>query len=287
MAEVDIELAQTLDHALTLMAPGDPEVRPVAGATDVLLRNHLGKLKARVLISLADLSELSFIRAEPEGFKVGAATPLADLLAHPAFRAEYPAAAESLRQFASPQIRNRATLGGNIGNASPAADMVPPLIAYGAWVRLQSKRAGERALPVEDVFQGFGKTALGPDEVLTEVFIPRRKRCFQAYAKFGSRGANVIAVINMAMCLKVKGGVIEEARVAYGCVAPKPHRARKVEQALTGQTLSEELPRAVEDAVRSDIAPIDDVRGSKHHKTRLAVHATQDALRRALAEVRA
>jgi xanthine dehydrogenase FAD-binding subunit len=287
MADLDIELAESLEHALELLAPGDPETRPVAGATDVVLRLHVGKLKARKLVSIADVRELSYVRAAPEGFHFGAGTPLSDLMAHAAFCAEYPAATEALRQFASPQIRNRATVGGNIGNASPAADLVPPLIACGASVRLKSKKDGERALPLEEVFQGFGKTAIRPDELLTDVFVPRRKECFQAYAKFGNRGANVIAIINMAMCLELEGDTIEAARLAYGSVAPKPYRALKVEEALAGQRLTEALVGAVEAAVRADVTPIDDVRGSKRYKLRLAINATQDALTRALKQVRA
>jgi CO/xanthine dehydrogenase FAD-binding subunit len=287
MAGIEIDLATSVEHALELLAPADPLVRPVAGATDVVLRLHVGKLKAQRLISIADLPELSYIKAEPEGFRFGAGTPLSDLLANAAFRSEYPSATEALRQFASPQIRNRATVGGNIVNASPAADMVPPLISYGAWVRMKSKKDGERALPVEEVFQGFGKTAIRPDELVTEVFVPRRKRCFQAYAKFGSRSANVIAVINMAMCLKLDGDTIAEARVAYGSVAPKPYRALRVEDALTGRQLGPDLARELEAVIRSDIQPIDDVRGSQRYKLRLAINATQDALTRARAEVQA
>ena len=284
---VEIELAQNVEHALELLAPADPDVRPVAGATDVVLRLHVGKLRAKRLVSIADLPELSYLHAEPEGFRFGAGTLLSDLLAHEKFAAEYPSAVEALRQFASPQIRNRATVGGNIGNASPAADMVPPLISYGAWVRLRSKKGGERAVPLEDVFQGFGKTQVRPDELISEIFVPRRKKCFQAYSKFGSRGANVIAVVNTAICLKLSGDTIEEARVAYGSVMPKPYRARKVEDFLTGKALSEKLATEVEEAVRADISPIDDVRGSKRYKTRLTVNATQDALAAALVKVRA
>jgi CO/xanthine dehydrogenase FAD-binding subunit len=287
MAGVEIDLATHVEHALELLAPADPLVRPVAGATDVVLRLHVGKLKAQRLISIADLPELSYVKAEPEGFRFGAGTPLSDLLAHGAFRAEFPSAAEALRQFASPQIRNRATVGGNIVNASPAADMVPPLISYGAWVRLRSKKDGERALPLEEVFQGFGKTAIRPDELLTEIFVPRRKKCFQAYAKFGSRSANVIAVINMAMCLRLEGDTIAEARVAYGSVAPKPYRASKVEDALTDRQLGPDLVRDIEAVIRDDIHPIDDVRGSKRYKLKLAVNATQDALTRAAAGAQA
>src|SRR5512132_1950888 len=115
---VEIEVAESLAHALELLAPGDPEVRPVAGATDVVLRLEAGKLKARRLVSIADLPELSEVKDEDGAVRIGAGAILSDLMAHPALAAEFPAALEAARQFASPQIRNRATLGGNIGNAS-------------------------------------------------------------------------------------------------------------------------------------------------------------------------
>lgn len=284
---VDIELAENLAHALELLAANDPDVRPVAGATDVVLRLHAGKLKARRLVSIADLPELAWVRGEPDGIRFGAGTFLSDLMADEELAAEFPGLMESARQFASPQIRNRATVGGNIGNASPAADLVPPLIALGATVTLRSRGRGERILPLEDVFLGFGKTAVQPDELITEVFVPRRRRCFQAFAKFGSRSANVIAVVNMAMCLSLEGDRIADARVAYGSVAPKPLRATQVERYLRGQSLTDGLISNVREAVLADIAPIDDVRGSKRYKQHLAVNATEDALVRARSQVRA
>jgi CO/xanthine dehydrogenase FAD-binding subunit len=204
----------------------------------------------------------------------------------PGFAQEFPCALQAAREFASPQIRNRATVGGNIGNASPAADMVPPLIALGATVTLRSRK-GERKLPLEDFFLGFGKTALQPDELVTDVFVPRRGQWFQAFAKFGSRSANVIAVINMAICLRLSDHRIEEARVAYGSVAPQPLRARKVEEFLAGQLLSEDLVGALAEVVLSEVSPIDDVRGSKKYKQRLAVNSIQDALRQAMTKARA
>ena len=283
---VEIEVAESLGHALELLSSGDPGVRPVAGATDVVLRLQAGRLKAHRLVSIADLPELSGIEPGKDAVRVGAGATLTDLMTNPVFAAEFPGAVEAARLFASPQIRNRATLGGNIGNASPAADLVPPLIALGAQVTLTSKK-GARTLAVEDVFLGFGKTVVAPDELITQLSLPRRKGFFQAFAKFGSRGANVISVVNMALCLELSAGRIASARVAYGSVAPKPHRALKVEQYLTGQLLSPALIAGSREAVLSDIAPIDDVRGSKRHKQRLAVNATQDALSRALSEVRA
>lgn len=284
---VEIEIAESLAHALELLGEADPEVRPVAGATDVILRLGAGRLKARRLVSIADLPELSYIRPEPDLFRIGAGTPMSDLLAHPELAAEHPATATALRQFASPQIRSRATVGGNIGNASPAADLVPPLMAAGAQVVLRSAKQGERTLPLEYAFAGFGRTVLRPDELITEVQLPRRRSWFQAFAKFGNRGANVIAVVNMAMYLRLEDARIAEARLAYGSVAPRTHRATRVEAFLTGQQLSEQLVAEVAAVVRSDISPIDDIRGSRQHKERLAVNATQDSLEQALEQVRA
>jgi CO/xanthine dehydrogenase FAD-binding subunit len=249
-----------------------------------VLRLHSGRLKARRLVSIAELPELCSVRSTRQSLQVGAATCLSELMVHPEFIAEFPAALEACRQFASPQIRNRATLGGNLGNASPAADLVPVLIALGASATLLSLR-GTRTLPVEALFLGFGRTVLAPDELIGSIELPRRKSCFQSFAKFGSRGANVISVVNLATCLELKGDQISWARVAYGSVAPRPHRATRVEQYLAGKKLTAKLIAGVKAVVLSDIAPIDDQRGSKRHKQRLAVNATEDALTRALSQV--
>src|SRR5260370_23137741 len=167
---VEIEVAESLPHALELLAVADPEVRPVAGATDVIVRLTAGRLKARRLVSIADLPELSYVRPEAGLIRFGAGTLLSELMAHPEFVAEFPCAVRAAREFASPQIRNRATVGGNIGNASPAADMVPPLIALDTQVALRSRR-GLRTLALEEIFLGFGKTALAPDELVTEISV--------------------------------------------------------------------------------------------------------------------
>ncbi len=284
---VEIDLAESLAHALEILGAADPQVRPLAGATDVILRLHAGRLKAHRLVSIADVPELCRIAVEPTQLRVGACTPLTELMAHPVFAIEFPGALAAAKLFASPQIRNRATLGGNIGNASPAADMVTPLMACGAQASIASKARGVRTEPVEALFLGFGKTSIAADELVTEVTLPRGPARFQSFAKFGSRGANVIAVINMALCLELDGDQVRSARVAFGSVAPRPHRASKLEAFLHGRTLDERLLSEVRDAVLADISPIDDVRGSKRHKLRLAVNAVEDALEKALEQVRA
>lgn len=283
--EVDLEIAENLSHALELLAGADPGVRPVAGATDVLLRLESGKWKAHQLVSIAGLPEIAQLRAEGTDRVLGAGTLVADLLSNAQLARECPCLVDAARTFASPQIRNRATVGGNLGNASPAADLAPPLIALGAEVTLVSQKRGKRSMPVEELFLGFGKTRVEPDELILEIRLSPRGEAFQAYAKFGSRGANVIATVNMALCLELSGETVVSARVAFGSVAPKPLRATRVEMYLTHEKLCPELVEHVREAVLSDIAPIDDVRGSKAYKERLAVHAIQDALTQALLEV--
>jgi xanthine dehydrogenase small subunit len=285
MAAIDLELAQGLDHALSLLSSGDPLVRPVAGATDVVLRLHVKRLQARQLVSIADLPELQWVRADDDSVRFGAGTWLSDLMAHSEVQAEASCLVQAARQFASPQIRNRATVGGNIGNASPAADLVPALIALGAEVTLRSAKRGARSLPLEEIFLGFGKTVISADELITELKVPRRRGWFQSFAKFGSRGANVISVVNTALCLELNGEEISSARVAFGSLAPRPLRGAALEKFLTGKPLSEALIREAREVVLAEVTPIDDVRGTRRYKQKLAVNAVQDALAAAWASV--
>jgi CO/xanthine dehydrogenase FAD-binding subunit len=279
--EIEIAVAESLEDALERLEREGQELRPVAGATDVMLRLRAGRMRARRLLSIADLGSLAFVRPSAEAIEIGALTLVADLIGHPLLCAELPAAERAAADFASPQIRNRATLGGNIGNASPAADLVCALIALGARVALQSRR-GARQMPLEELFTGPGLTVVGPDELIVAVRVPRQPGRHQSFAKFGNRCANAVALVNMAMSLEVSGGQIRAARVAYGCCAKVPLRARGVEAYLSGQPLDERLIAGVREAVLADIRPIDDVRGSRRYKERLAIHATEDALAQVL-----
>lgn len=277
---IDILKAENLEAALEALSR-EPGLRPVAGGTDVLLRLEAGRLQASRLLDIAGLEELAYVRPGPTHVEIGATTLVADVLAHAELRREYPALTRAAGEFASPQIRNRATVGGNVGNASPAADLVPPLIALGAEVTLASK-AGARSLPLEELFAGPGRTHLKPGELIASFKLPRRAAAFQAFAKFGSRGANVISIASMALCLVVEGGQVKEARAAFGCCGPTPLRARRLEAYLTGQRVDAKLISGVAEVLRGELKPIDDVRGSRRYKELLALHATEDALARLL-----
>ncbi|MGI5865059.1 MAG: FAD binding domain-containing protein [Myxococcales bacterium] len=282
---IDIVRAENLEHALELLARDGAQARPLAGGTDLMLRLRAGRLAARTLVSIADLSDLAYVREEADRVELGALTLIADLITDPVYSREFPAGVRAARDFASPQIRNRGTLGGNVGNASPAADNVPPLITFGATVELRSKR-GSRSMPIEDLFEGPGRTKVAPDEMIVGFQVPKRPGAFQFFAKFGNRGANVISIASAALCLQLDGETVREARVAYGCCAPVPLRARRVESYLTGQKIDERLIAGVREAVLADIKPIDDVRGSRRYKELLVIHATEDALRGALESAR-
>jgi len=283
---IEIAIAENLEDALDRLAREGGDLRPVAGATDVMLRLKAGRLRAARLLSIADLSALAYVRQGHDAVEIGALTLVADLIGHPVVRSELPAVERAARDFASPQIRNRATVGGNIGNASPAADLVCAFIALGARVVLRSLH-GDRSMPLEELFTGPGTTLVAPGELIAAVELPRRFASYQSFAKFGNRSANVIAAVNMAMALELDAGLIRSARVAYGCCAPVPLRARGVEGYLAGKVLDEPLIFGVRDAVLAEIRPIGDVRGSRHYKELLAVHAIEDALAQALEAERA
>ncbi len=279
--EIEIAVAESLEDALEQLEREGQELRPVAGATDLMLRLRAGRVRARRLLSIADLGSLAFVRPSDAAIEIGALTLVADLIGHPLLRSELPALECAAADFASPQIRNRATLGGNIGNASPAADLVCALIASGAHVALQSRR-GVRLIPLEELFTGPGLTVVDHRELIVAVRVPRQPGRHQSFAKFGNRCANAVALVNAAMSFEVLGGRIRAARVAYGCCAKVPLRARGVEAYLSDQLLDEPLIAGVREAVLADIHPIDDLRGSRHYKEQLAIHATEDALARAL-----
>ncbi len=277
----EIALAQSLEDALAQLAREGEDLRPLAGATDLLLKLRSGRARASRLLSIADLKELAFVRARPDAVEIGALTLAADLVGHPVICAELPALARAARDFASPAVRNRATVGGNVANASPAADLVCALVALGARAVLLSAR-GSRALPLEELFVGPGETCIAPGELVASLEVPRPAPRFQVFAKFGNRAANVIAAVNMAMALEVEGGRIRAARVAFGCCGPVPLRARGVEALLAGQALEPRLLDGVRGAVLDEVRPIDDVRGSRRYKELLAVHAAEDALAQAM-----
>lgn len=257
--------AATVEEALALLETYGAEARVICGGTDTMVRLHLGRCPACTFVNIRDIEALRYIREEGDGLiHIGAGTRI-DALAHSTLLMEQaPALFQAANVFADPTIRHSATVGGNIGNASPSADTVPGLLSFAAEVVIE-KRGGKRVLPVEEFFTGVGRTALQPGELVTEVrFAPHPH---SAFVKVGLRSAMAISVVNIAASVELDGeGCMQQVRVAVGAVAPTPVRARHAEQLLRGKRPEPAVIRAAMEAVQEDIHPITDVRASEAYR---------------------
>lgn len=279
---------QSRDEALALLAEHGDAARPIAGGTDLSLRLRRDASFHAHLVCLAGAG-LSGVTESDDGITVGATTPLRTLWEHSALRERLPHLVSACRQIGARQIQEVGTLGGNLGNASPAADSAPPLLVEDARVRLASAR-GEREVALTDFFVGPGRTRRAADELIVAIFVPEptpalvaRQRLVRFFRKYGPRRANVISAVTFAARLALDGDRLLGARLALGCVGPTPRRMPQTEAWLDGRVLCRELlgDPALEETVRGEIAPISDVRGSADYKALLAVNSVRYALWRA------
>ncbi len=274
----DYHRPTSLEEALAL-ASEIPGARFIAGGTDLLVQESNGRLAAPTLISLRRLPELGGISVA-DRIRIGAAAPLADVAAHPEIVSTYPALVESIRVLGSPQIRNVATLGGNLCNASPAADTAPALLVYDAVVEIRGLDS-TRELPLEEFFVGPGETALRPGEVLTAVWLdPPPEGTRSVFLRKG-RVAMDLAIVSVAASARRDDTSYTGVRLAAGAVAPTPVRLRRSEGVAEGTDLDAEVRAEAARIAREEISPISDLRSSASYRT----HLTGVFVERALAAV--
>ena len=268
----------TLEEALDTKSRYGAGARVIAGGTDLILRMRDRVLEPEILIDLRRLS-LDDIALDGGVLRLGAYTRLSQVMEHPEITRHFPALPEACLQFAGPPIRNLASLGGNIVNASPAADLVPPLIAGDAEIVLASG-CGERVLPLLEFFTGPGRNVMRPDEVLTEIRLPVQSRPTAAiFIKLGQRRSMAIAIVNLAVRLTLgEDGSVAEARIVLGSVAPTPIRATAAEAMLVGNPLSDDLCGKAAQKARQEASPISDVRGSEGYRDRMVEVLVRRAL---------
>jgi len=264
----DFHTPGSLPEALELLVELGEPARPLAGGTDLLLQMRLGERRPKALVSLRRLAELKGSRyAADVGLRLGAYTTLRELTRDATIQAHYPCLAQTASMMGSEPVRSLATLGGNLCNGSPSADLAPPLIALGAESRI-SGSAGERALPLEGFFLGPGSTALQPGEVLTELAVPPPLgRC--VYLKHTVRAYMDIPIVGVAARLFLEGGQVREARIVLGAVAPVPMRAAAAERSLEGGALTHERIQAAAELAQAACSPISDLRGSEGYRRRM------------------
>ncbi len=260
---------RTLEEVMR--AAGETGATIFAGGTDLMPRWSKEIVpRPAAVVDIKAIEGLSGIEVTDGEICIGACTLMSGLDESAALRRAAPILAEAASRIACPQIRNRATLGGNLCNASPAADTAVPLIALDAVVDVAAPgRAGatSREVSITDFFQGPGKTALEPGEVLTRVRFKRPAAVATwAWEKFGTRPAMEIAVASVGVIVEASDGVIERARVAYGSVAPTPLRGHGAEAALVGRRLTDETIGGCVAAARGEISPISDVRASAGYR---------------------
>ncbi len=258
--------------------------RALAGGTDLLNSIKINLVKPRRLVFLLGIPELSAIRSEGGALRIGAAVRLAEVEAHRELGSRFPALAEAVRVIGGTQVRNMATLAGNLCNASPGADTPPILLALGAEVELAclgGDGVERRTLPLGGFFTGPKRTVLRPGELLTEIRLPAPPRGSGAAFRRLARVSLDIAKINCAALIVRDGDTITGVRVALGSVAPTPVRAPAVEGVLKGERGSSTLFREAASHVAEDITPIDDVRSTADYRRQMAAVLLEEALEEA------
>jgi carbon-monoxide dehydrogenase medium subunit len=269
----------SLNGVLNLLKDYQAKARLLAGGTDLLPKMKKRAAAADLLIDLNKISELSFIETRGDRLHIGALARLSEIKESPMVRKKARALVQAIGLMASPPIRNRATMAGNLCSASPAADTAPPLLVLDASVRLRSTR-GERMIPLSDFFLGPEKTVMRPDEMLTEVIIPLQEGT-SAFMKLGRRKAFTLSIVSAAAFARVSGGKFAEVRLALGAVAPTPIRGRKVGEALRGGEVNEQNIEKAAELIKEEVKPISDVRASAEYRREMSYVLTKRVMEQA------
>ena len=271
----------TLQEASRLLKENGPGGRFLAGGTDLVIAMKEKGLLPKYIVDLKRVPGLAGIRENSDGsITLGALTTLYAIETSALIKKKYPFLAQSAAEVGSIQIRNRATIGGNMSNASPSADTAPAFMALGA-IATVANASGERKIAIEDFFKGPGQSALNTDEILTEVTIPKTAaNLVGEYIKFSPREMMDLAYVGVAVVYNLNGAdkKCSAVRIVLGAVAPTPIRAKRAEAALEGQVLSEALAEKVGQIAAEEAKPISDVRSSADYRRAMVGTMTKRAL---------
>jgi len=283
MAEIEQYVApSSLEQAAEYLQRSG-EVTILAGGTDLMPQSQGGRLKIkRTLMNIQHIPELKGIAVDGGAIRIGALATITEIMQSELIKKHLPILIEACDHFASDQIRNAATLGGNVCNASPAGDMLVPLLVLDAEVELASKPDGgltRRRLPLSEFFVGPGKTRRAPSELLAglRIGLPGAHH-YARFFKFGTRPALDISTISIGIAGTLNNGALSGVRVAFGAVAPVPMRAPRTEQALEARRLDAATIEAVAGVARDEVTPIDDVRASAWYRKELIHNITKRML---------
>jgi aerobic carbon-monoxide dehydrogenase medium subunit len=288
---------QSLKEAMILLREYQGHARILAGGTDLLARIKKGQDTPEALINIQGLGELDYISfTAGEGVHIGALTHLSAIEKSAVMQRKFPVLAQAAGLMASPSIRSHATIGGNLGNAAPSADIVPSLLVLNAGIRVSGVE-NEKLIPVDEFFTGPGRTTLQPGQIISEIFVPEIAPGSGAvYLKQKRREGADLAIAGVAVMVTInmesrKGriatpgdqvDIIDDIKIALGAVAPTPIRARKAEHILRGKKANNDLLEEAGRAASAESQPIDDVRSSADYRKKLVTVLTIRAIKQAI-----
>jgi len=274
----------SLAEACRIMADLGGSVRPIAGGTDLIVNMRRKTVAPDHVVSLGRIKELCAMDLSGRTFTIGACCTVASLAESSDIASEFHALREGALSLGSPLVRNLATVGGNLVTARPAADLPPPLVAYGGSVTLQSSQE-QRLVPLEQFFLGPGQTVMKPAEILTRIVVETPPAFSgSSYIKLGTRRALEISIVSVGSFLTLERpeGRIQSARIVLGAVAPVPMRARDAEKTLIGEIPSRSLFVKAGETAAGESKPIDDHRGTAEYRRAMVSVLTQKTLQAAL-----
>jgi carbon-monoxide dehydrogenase medium subunit len=270
MGDMRYEAPDSLDQAVALLAAADGQARVLAGGTDLLVQLRSGLIEPGLVVDIKKIDEMRGINEEAEGWRLGAAVTGAEVGEHAALKSAWPGVSEAIELIGSTQVQGRATVGGNLCNASPAADSVPAMIAAGARASITGPK-GRRELAVEELATGPGQTALEQGEIVVSLLLPKAPAgTGDAYLRMIPRTEMDIAIVGAGVCLTMDSDSCAAARVALGAVAETALLVPAAAEALVGSNLDEAAMAALAAAASAACRPIDDKRGSKEYRIKVA-----------------
>jgi CO/xanthine dehydrogenase FAD-binding subunit len=273
-----LQTPDSLAEALALIGNEPGVWKPFAGGTDLMVLLEAGRLPHRNYVNIWPLRELRGIEVSDTHVTLGALTTYTDVQAHEVLQREFPMLCQAASETGGLAIQNRGTLGGNIVNASPAADSPPALLAYNAEIELVSNR-GARWLPYDEFHLGYKQMNMQADELLTRIRLPRTTAGItHYYRKVGTRKAQAISKVCLAAAARVENGMLTDVRIALGSVAPIVLRCKQTEGAIRGKALTDDTVNEARETLMREITPIDDVRSTASYRLRVAANLLVDFL---------
>jgi carbon-monoxide dehydrogenase medium subunit len=285
-AEFELLEPHTIQEAIQFLVQYGGEAKIIAGGTDLLIEMKQRTGCPKYLISLLNIGELTYIRSGSD-LRIGSMTTIREIEKSPMIRKEFSILSDAVDQFASIQIRNMATIGGNLCNGAPSADTATPLIALRATVKVKGQN-GERVVPVESFFLGSGKVSLGPDEILSEIMVPSPSpHSGGAYIKLMRRHGMDLPIIGVSVQLSLDQSlsICKDITIALGVVGPIPVRVENVEAMMRGQKIGDDLIERAGASLREAVNPRDSMRSSAEYRKDMISVLFKRAMKRSLERI--